>query len=401
MFAPKAFFAAPTARDDSSKTETTMKQELSRRIAIAVTLFSCALLFQTAYSQKVGSEKSSQQLYNQLNPSVVTIYSYDRGGNPIATGSGVILSSDGLVLTNLHVVQGGIFFDIKTSSSDDTTNVYPARPEKESTDQDLAILRFFPNNPLKPVIIDTTVPSIGQRVIAIGSPFELEGTLSEGIVSQIRTIEKQTWIQTTVQISPGSSGGGLFTTDGKLVGITTMTIKGGQGLNFAIACQDLSRLARVDHFRNVVEPNKQFIDLGDFRVNIGMSREEITHRKPSTLQIQDESPGSLRLFRLVPPTLVFIYFTGDKVTYARKSLTSDTRAKLVGSLIDLFRLHLHGASKNANVSYQTQISSDGKTEWVEVDFGQGKGIGFSRTVMEMTAVDTFDLKDVYEFVRAR
>jgi hypothetical protein len=75
---------------------------------------------------------------------------------------------------------------------------------------------------------------VGQAVYAIGNPLDLAQTLSNGIVSSIRIQDGFSVIQTTAPISPGSSGGGLFLNDGRLIGITTFTFSEGQNLNFAI-----------------------------------------------------------------------------------------------------------------------------------------------------------------------
>ena len=79
---------------------------------------------------------------------------------------------------------------------------------------------------------------VGESVYTIGSPSSLESTLGQGIVSGLRTVEGRHLVQTTAQISPGSSGGGLFDGAGNLVGITRFTLKNSQGLNFAIAAED-------------------------------------------------------------------------------------------------------------------------------------------------------------------
>jgi S1-C subfamily serine protease len=79
---------------------------------------------------------------------------------------------------------------------------------------------------------------IGEPVIAIGSPRGLENTISTGIVSGIRHEERTTYLQTTAPISSGSSGGGLFDLSGNLIGITTMSYKKSQAINFAVAIDE-------------------------------------------------------------------------------------------------------------------------------------------------------------------
>jgi len=82
---------------------------------------------------------------------------------------------------------------------------------------------------------------VGETVFTIGSPSGLERTLGQGIVSGLRRLNDQRLVQTTAQISPGSSGGGLFDQSGNLIGITTFSVRDSEGLNFAIAAEDYSR----------------------------------------------------------------------------------------------------------------------------------------------------------------
>jgi hypothetical protein len=95
---------------------------------------------------------------------------------------------------------------------------------------------------------------VGERVLAIGSPLGLEGTLSEGVVSQLRELDGMPLIQTTAQISPGSSGGGLFLYTGDLAGITTMSLKGGQSLNFAVPVDAFRQLRDCKTFPPLPTP---------------------------------------------------------------------------------------------------------------------------------------------------
>ncbi len=86
--------------------------------------------------------------------------------------------------------------------------------------------------------------TVGQRVYAIGAPKGLELTLSEGLVSSLHPYEGSLYIQTSAAISPGSSGGGLFDDQGRLIGITTFYLAEGQGLNFALPVDWISELPK-------------------------------------------------------------------------------------------------------------------------------------------------------------
>jgi S1-C subfamily serine protease len=78
---------------------------------------------------------------------------------------------------------------------------------------------------------------VGEKVYTVGAPIGLERTLGEGIISGLRKLEAHKLIQTSAQISSGSSGGGLFDARGNLLGITTFLLRGAQNLNFAIAAE--------------------------------------------------------------------------------------------------------------------------------------------------------------------
>lgn len=161
-----------------------------------------------------------------------------RGTPERGLGSGVIISSDGVLLTNNHVVEGAS--DIEVQLSDGRQ----ARAELVGTDPetDLAVLRIkLPDLPAVP-LGDSTTLQVGDAVLAIGNPFNVGQTVTSGIVSAlgrsqlgINTFEN--FIQTDAAINPGNSGGALVDADGRLVGINTAIFSrsgGSLGIGFAI-----------------------------------------------------------------------------------------------------------------------------------------------------------------------
>jgi serine protease Do len=153
-------------------------------------------------------------------------------------GSGVITSSDGLILTNNHVVENADQVIIRLR---DGTEL-PADEIRRDPLSDLAILRVKSEEPLPSAKLgDSNELEIGDWVIAIGSPFELESTVSAGIISGkkrgIARIQRGRLLQTDAAINPGNSGGPLVGLNGEVVGINTAiaTNNGGyQGIGFAI-----------------------------------------------------------------------------------------------------------------------------------------------------------------------
>lgn len=166
---------------------------------------------------------SPEQLFATVSPSVVRVFAGDRG-----QGSGVVIDS-GSVITNCHVTRDATEIRVKAGAQ--------ALPAKVAVaDESLDLCSLDVPRLDAPAVAMGTIEGLrtGQRVYAIGAPMGLELTLSEGIVSALREMDSGKVIQTTAPVSPGSSGGGLFTADGQLVGIVTFQHRFGQNLNFAL-----------------------------------------------------------------------------------------------------------------------------------------------------------------------
>ena len=164
------------------------------------------------------------------------------GSDPMAgaesLGSGFLISADGLVVTNNHVIEGA---DSVLVYLTDGTRL-PAKIIGEDSKTDLAVLKIVPRHPLPFVQFgDSDSAAVGDWVMAIGNPFGLGGTVTLGIVSaRNRDIDEgpyDSFIQTDASINEGNSGGPLFDMDGKVIGINTAIIAQGEaslGIGFAI-----------------------------------------------------------------------------------------------------------------------------------------------------------------------
>lgn len=154
------------------------------------------------------------------------------------SGSGVILTEDGYIATCAHVVDSAT--SIKVTLNDDTQ--YDAKLIGTDTRNDIAIIKIEAKNLTPASIGDSDMLTVGEDVIAIGNPLgELRGTATSGIISALRrpvTVEnvEMELVQTDAAISPGNSGGGLFNSSGKLIGIVNAKASGdnSEGLGFAI-----------------------------------------------------------------------------------------------------------------------------------------------------------------------
>lgn len=150
-------------------------------------------------------------------------------------GSGFIISSDGYIFTNNHVVERADKILVKLSDGRE----YHAEVIGRDAKTDLALIKIKPGNSLPVVEIgDSEKLRVGEWVIAIGNPFGLEQTVTAGIVSAkgrvIGAGPYDNFIQTDASINPGNSGGPLFSMDGKVIGVNTAIVAQGQGIGFAI-----------------------------------------------------------------------------------------------------------------------------------------------------------------------
>ena len=167
------------------------------------------------------------QVFEKVKDSVVIVKAFDTYGKAIVQGSGVVLPS-GKIGTNCHVVKIGASFQVGRGKLFVMATVWGS-----DEDKDICLLSATGLKGKPAQLGQAKRLKVGEPVYAVGAPKGLELSLSDGIVSQLRGAPPPL-IQTTAAISPGSSGGGLFNAEGKLVGFTTLYVEGGQSLNFAM-----------------------------------------------------------------------------------------------------------------------------------------------------------------------
>lgn len=199
-----------------------------------------------------GEELTIPQIAQKVKPSVVGIVvesqsqtPYFGGGTTQAgTGSGFIITEDGYIVTNSHVVEGATKI---TVFLDDVSGEYPAKVIGSDPISDIAVIKINANNLPYVEFGDSEKLLVGETVVAIGNPYglELAGTVTSGIVSSAnRTItnheREMKVIQTDAAINPGNSGGPLINTRGRVIGINTMKIasNNSESLGFAIPISD-------------------------------------------------------------------------------------------------------------------------------------------------------------------
>lgn len=192
-----------------------------------------------------GTSLSYADIAKETMDSVVEIQTETMSTNKLfaqavesGAGSGVILSEDGYIVTNNHVIEGANTITVKTRDG----KSYNAKLIGTDSSTDLAVIKIDATG-LKPAVLgNSSELQVGDTAIAIGNPLgELGGTVTTGIVSALDrevTIDNQTMhlLQTNAAINPGNSGGGLFNDQGELIGIVNAKSSGSniEGLGFAI-----------------------------------------------------------------------------------------------------------------------------------------------------------------------
>lgn len=178
----------------------------------------------------------AQQVFAKVSPALVTVLIFDAQGQSEGQGSGVIIGA-GQVVSNCHVVRGA--HQIKVMAG---TQAYPARWELQDPQRDLCLLRVDGLTASYPPIRKGADIPVGEPVYAIGNPLGFGLTVSEGLVARVQAIQGESMIVFSAPISPGSSGGGLFDRQGRLLGITTSRSLAGQNLNHALPAEALAAL---------------------------------------------------------------------------------------------------------------------------------------------------------------
>jgi Trypsin-like peptidase domain len=190
-------------------------------------------------AQSPQSRKDIPTIAKSAKGAIVTIVTANND-DPIALGSGFLVSSDGAIATNYHVIASGNVAVVKFADG----TVLPVDGVL-ATDKvhDLAIIKIHGKTFQTLTLGNSDQIQVGEEVVAIGNPLGLELTVSNGILSGVRiTKEEDKFLQTTAPISHGSSGGPLFNMLGEVVGVNALYLEGGASLNFAIPVNDVKNL---------------------------------------------------------------------------------------------------------------------------------------------------------------
>ncbi|MBA4397869.1 MAG: peptidase [Syntrophus sp. (in: bacteria)] len=266
-------------------------------------------------------------------------------------GSGFIISADGYIFTNNHVVERADKILVKLSDGRE----YNAEVIGRDAKTDLALIKIKPGNSLPVVEIgDSEKLRVGEWVIAIGNPFGLEQTVTAGIVSAkgrvIGAGPYDNFIQTDASINPGNSGGPLFSMDGKVIGVNTAIVAHGQGIGFAIP---------ISMAKNILPDLKSKGKVT--RGWMGISVQDVTDDIAKNMKLNQRSGA-----------LISEVFKGDPADQAGLR-TGDVILEVNGkSINDTHQLLIMIASFHVGDKVNVKVSRDGQEKTFQVTVAERK-----------------------------
>ncbi|MBQ2061965.1 MAG: trypsin-like peptidase domain-containing protein [Oscillospiraceae bacterium] len=281
-----------------------------------------------------GDVLAPVDIYAKVNPSVVMVVA--ENGAKSSVGTGIIMTSDGYIITNAHVISGGKACWVAL----DTGVTYDVKLVGFDKDEDLAVLKAENAKNLPAAEFgDSESLQVGEPAYAIGNPLgvELRGTMTDGIISAVnRQIEVEggsmTMIQTTAALNNGNSGGPLINSSGQIVGINTIKMSGGgwsgeatvEGLGFALP------ISSVYYVVNDIIAYGAFRGVPTFGITV------ITNRSSSGTQVEvhsvDKDFGAAEAG--VQPGDIIVAADGRPITQTADLLTV-RRSHVVGDTVTL------------------------------------------------------------------
>lgn len=292
--------------------------------------------------KEVAPAPTGVGIYAKVAPSVVLIICKTTEGESSGTGS--IISTSGLVLTNVHVVQGstgcvGILKPTGSNTLNSETPIYPLKVIALAPTKDLALVQFQAQiSGLKPISLgQMSSIQVGQEVHAIGHPRGNYWTYTKGFISQVRLQERGAppivadQIQTQTPISPGNSGGPLLNDDGQLIGVNTWVRTDAQNINFAVAVSEVTAfITRVNKGENMppqTQENAESPNPGD-SCKTRVVREEASTKTPGkVIRLDLGCTGKENAAMLIPddPSRERILYVSTKPPAAGEKLYFDIR----------------------------------------------------------------------------
>lgn len=270
-----------------------------------------------------NGQMSIPDIYDKVSPAVVSIISTSQAGNSYlqsstatSSGSGVILTSDGYIVTNNHVIDGASIITVKTIAN----QTFDAQVVGTDARTDLAVLKVQSDQELPYAELgDSSALRVGDMAIAIGNPLQeaLESTLTVGYISAInRTMviedRQMTMLQTDAAINPGNSGGALINIYGQVIGINTAKSTGYdvEGLGFAIPINEVIPVAE-SIIENGYVKGRPAVGLVGIDVTEQISR---ANNLPIGVYVKSVVDGGAAALGGIQPGDVILKFDGQDVT---------------------------------------------------------------------------------------
>ena len=249
------------------------------------------LLFGTINPAPAQTTLPAEDIAEKALAATVYLEMKDKNGKTLGIGSGFFVKPN-LIATNYHVIEGAAKGTAKLVGKTTTYNIEGVTATDK--DNDLALLKVTAFGIKQISLGDSDKVRIGETVYVAGNPKGLEGTFSDGIISSRRDKLTKERLQMTAPISPGSSGGPVLNKKGEVIGVSFMTLEGGQNLNFAIPSKYLKKLLEQEKPAKPLSQGKYSIsaetyflwgyvrhELGDYKGAIAHYTQAIYHKLDS------------------------------------------------------------------------------------------------------------------------
>ena len=221
---------------------------MTYRFQTAFVLLPLMTAFMVSPARAIDTAEDAQRIFARVSSSVVTIRTFDVKGNPEGQGSGVVIGP-GLVASNCHVVEDAASIRVTAGQGE-----MRAEWTRRSPGIDLCLLKVEGLQAAPLPLRSSNSLKVGEPAYAVGNPLGFGLAASQGLITSIRQDKPFPLILATAAQSPGSSGGGLFDAEGRLIGITTAVMGSGQNLNLILAADALTALVEKGVPRPPVTP---------------------------------------------------------------------------------------------------------------------------------------------------
>jgi S1-C subfamily serine protease len=195
--------------------------------------------------------KDPKEIFEQVSPAIVYITTKTLTAEEYL-GSGFIVDKNGIIVTNLHVLQGAQEVSVRLKDG----TVYPVTGfTYYDAQRDLCIFKINATNLPTIPLGDSKALKVGEKLYCIGNPLGLKYSFSDGLLSGIRDLNNIKYLQFTAPISPGNSGGPLINPQGEAIGMVTFLMEKGQNLNFGLAINEIK-----PYLNNPIKPFSEFVE---------------------------------------------------------------------------------------------------------------------------------------------